>query len=124
MPRSITDKLNAAERQALLRADPTTGLITVSSFGLREVLQERGYAKRASGSRYIHLTEYGWRLRARLQEEHKPFTVEGVPWPKVEEITDLYLLVGLDIKEISRRTRVRGDDVRTVLAFRKVLLNS
>lgn len=121
MPRSITDKLTAAERQAILHADAATGLIRASAFSLREALLERGYAQRANGSRYMHLSEYGWRLRARLQEECKPFTVAGVPWPKVEEITDLYLLASLGIDEISQRTHVKGEDVTAVLAFRQVL---
>lgn len=120
MPRSITSRLTAAERQALLHCDPKTGLITASNFDLREGLQGKGYARRKSGGRFMYLTEYGWRLHARLKEEHKPFSVEGVPWPKIEEITDLYLL-GMGIGEISRITRVTDDDILAVLDFRKVL---
>jgi hypothetical protein len=114
-------KLTAPERQALLHADPATGRITASSSTLRLDLRVKGYAKSTNEGRGLVLTEYGWRLRARLQEEHKPYSVAGVPWSKVEEITDLYLLHGLSFDEISGRTRVKGEDVRAVLAFRQVI---
>jgi hypothetical protein len=70
------------------------------------------------------LTEYGWRVRARLQQQHQEFLVAGLPWAKVEEITDLYLLTGLSIAGISRRARVPADTVEDVLKFRRVLPGS
>jgi hypothetical protein len=117
--KTMTSKLTAPERQALLHAEAATGRISVSSFTLRQNLRVKGYAE--SRNRALYLTEYGWRLRARLQEEHQEFAVEGVPWAKIVEITDLYLLAGLDIDEISRRTRVTGGGVTAALAFRQVL---
>jgi hypothetical protein len=117
--RTMTSKLNAAERQALLHANPGTGRINASGFRLREDLRCKGYAESVHGA--LHLTEYGWRLHARLQKEHKEFAVAGVPWTKMEEITDLYLLNGLSIEEISQRTRVTGGGIMVVLAFRQVL---
>lgn len=119
MARTMTSKLSAAVRQALLHADPATGRINASGFSLREDLRVKGYAESSHGT--LYLTEYGWRLHARLKQEHKPFSVAGVPWPKIVEITDLYLLVGLDIEEISQRTRVTGEGVRAALSFRQVL---
>jgi hypothetical protein len=117
--KSSTRRLTAAERQALLHADPATGRINASGFNFREELRRKGYAESSHGT--LYLTEYGWRLHARLKEEHREFAVEGVPWVKIQEITDLYLLTGLGIGEISRRTRVTGEGVRAALAFRKVL---
>jgi hypothetical protein len=117
--RSITDKLNAAERQTLLHADPATGRINASGCRLRDELRAKGYAKSVHGT--LHLTEYGWRLHTRLKKEHKPFAVAGVPWAKMQVVTDLYLLNGLSVEEISQRTRVSGAEVLAVLAFRDVL---
>jgi hypothetical protein len=116
---SITSKLTAAERQALLHADPGTGRINASGCNFRESLRAKKYAKSVRGT--LYLTEYGWRLHARLKEEHTEFAVSGVPWAKIEVITDLYLLNGLSVEEISRRTRVPGSGVMAVLAFRQVL---
>jgi hypothetical protein len=117
--KSITSKLTAAERQALLHADPGTGRINASGCRLRDDLRAKKYAESVHGT--LHLTEYGWRLHARLKEEHKEFAVAGVPWAKIEVITDLYLLNALSVEEISRRTRVTGAGVMAVLAFRQVL---
>lgn len=117
--KTMTSGLNAAERQALLHADPATGRINASGFSFRVSLRVKGYAESTHGC--LYLTEYGWRLHARLKEEHKPFSVAGVPWDKIVEITDLYLLTGLDIEEISQRTRVTGEGVRAALVFRQVL---
>ena len=49
---------------------------------------------------------------------------DGLPWAKVEEITDLYLLTGLSVADISRRARVPADAVEAVLKFRGVLAGS
>lgn len=117
--RSITSKLSAAERQTLLHADPATGRINASGTRLRDDLRAKGYAESVHGT--LHLTEYGWRLHTRLKKEHKEFSVCGVPWAKIEVITDFYLLNGLSVEEISRRTRVPGDGVLAVLAFRQAL---
>jgi len=117
-----TSKLTASERQALIHADPATGRITASGHRLREELRRKRLAETAN--RQLFLTGYGQRARARLLEEHKEFHVEGVPWAKIVEITDLYLLRGLEIDEISQRTRVTGDGVRAALVFRKVLPGS
>lgn len=117
-----TSKLTASERQALIHADSATGRVTASGHRLREELRRKGLAETVS--RQLFLTGYGQRARAQLLKEHKEFHVQGVPWPKIVEITDLYLLRGLEIDEISRSTRVTGEGVRAVLAFRKVLPGS
>ncbi|QDN94982.1 hypothetical protein FNV58_01220 (plasmid) [Streptomyces sp. RLB1-9] len=117
--KTITSKLTAAQRQALLHADPATGQINASGCNFREELRRKRYAESSHGT--LYLTEYGWRLHALLKEEHKEFAVAGVPWTKMQEITDLYLLNGLSVEEISRRTRVTGGGVMAVLAFRQVL---
>jgi hypothetical protein len=117
--KTMTSKLNSAERQALLHADPGTGRINASGCHLRDELRAKGYAESVHGT--LHLTEYGWRLHTRLKKEHQEFAVAGVPWVKIQEITDLYLLNGLSVEEISHRTRVTGGGIMAVLAFRQVL---
>lgn len=115
-------KPTSSERQALLHADPATGRITASGCHLRDELRRKGYAQ--SENKELVLTDYGWRVRARLLEEHREFHVSGVPWAKIVEITDLYLENGLSVEEISHRTRVTGEGVIAALVFRKVLPGS
>lgn len=112
----------AAQRQALLHADAVTGRFSVAPWLLRRELCDKGYARCVD--KQLVLTEYGWRVRARLQQRHQEFLVEGLPWAKVEEITDLYLLTGLSVADISRRARVPADAVEAVLKFRGVLAGS
>lgn len=117
--KTLTSFLTASERQVLLHADPATGRINASGGNFRDDLRRKGYAASTHGS--LFLTDYGWRLHAELLKEYQPFSVQGVPWAKMQEITDLYLLNGLSVEEISRRTRVTGDGVMAVLSFRRVL---
>lgn len=116
--RSHTDA-TAATRQALIHADAATGRITASSHSLREDMRRKGYA--ATVGKQLFLTRKGWRTREFLLERHQEFRVNGVPWSKIDEITDLYLLTGLGIDEIAQRTRMPSDEVAAVLSFRKVL---
>lgn len=116
-----TSKLTASQRQAIIHADPATGRVTASSHLLREELRRKRLAETVN--RQLFLTGYGQRTRARLLEEHKEFHVAGVPWPKIVEITDLWLR-GLGIDEISQRTRVTSEGVLAALVFRKVLPGS
>jgi hypothetical protein len=112
--------LTAPERQALLRADPNSGRLD-TVFRTRESLCRKGYAYRSG--HMLLLTDYGRSLRRRLVSTHQEFHIDGVPWSKAQEITELYLQ-GLTIEEISRRSRVTGDGVEAVLAHRQVLVGS
>lgn len=113
--------LSGAERQALLNADAETGAISTRC-NVRDDMCRKGYAHR-NGSQLL-LTDYGRSLRRHLKNSQQEYVVEGVPWSKITEITDLYLYAGLDLPEISHRTRVTVEGVEAALAFRKVLVGS
>ena len=112
--------LSGAERQALRNADAESGLVSARC-NVRTDLCRKGYAY-VNGPQLL-LTDYGRSLRRQLRDAHQEFSVEGVPWVKVEEITDLYL-AGHDLPEISRRTMVTVEGVEAALASRKVLVGS
>jgi hypothetical protein len=115
------DRLTAPERRALTGADPDTGLV-IAQHAVRDKMVRQGLIE---GSRSLHyLTDHGRAMRQLLLDNQHEFQVDGVPWPKIEEITDLYLGACLSISEISRRTRVTGDSVEAVLRYRGVLVSA
>ncbi|MGA5598363.1 hypothetical protein ACPCSE_29435 [Streptomyces cellulosae] len=116
-------KPTAAEMQAIMHADPATGSVNASGARLRDELRRKGYAKSVRRGRELVLTSAGWRWRERLLREHKPFTVAGVPWEMMQLITDLYLSGGLQVEEISHRTKTQIPDVEKVLEHRGVLVD-
>lgn len=115
-----TPNLSASERWILLHADLATGRIHSSERRRRE-LRDKGLVLPRNGM--MVLSSRGWEVRAELARRHQPFLVGNVPWPKVEEITDLYL-DGVEVSEIARRTGVTGYEVISVLQYRKVFVDS
>jgi DNA-directed RNA polymerase specialized sigma24 family protein len=114
--------LSSPMRLALMKADPVSGAVDTIHSRVRESLVERQLVT-WSPHTGAHLTELGFRTRAKLLRERKVFSVNGLPFEKIEEITQYYLS-GKSLPEISRRTRVPADDVEAALRYRKVLVTA
>lgn len=111
--------MSAPMRLALINSDAITGALAPVHARVLEALEERGWVERRPHAG-AYLTEQGRRERVKVMKNRKTFSVNGLPFPKVDEITTYYLQ-GRSIEEISHLTRVEGESVVAALAYRRVL---
>jgi hypothetical protein len=107
-------------RAALLHADEESGLMFVAT-SVGTALREHGWALKRGPQ--IVMTAAGRKQREMLLKTRQVVTVNGLPFEKVDEITDRYLQ-GQSLEGISQRCRVQIDDVEAALRFRQVLVGA